>query len=176
MGKLNKSPLLSRYPRTILVVLMAMVMTACGFHLRGLAPIPESLRSLWLNSESGQADFDRNLITALQNAEVTLIPEESVDDNTLELRVQKIEVSDSVLARASDNDVTAITRTVKAYYIIRAKDGKALYGPRLVSVNQSIYNQDASTDVVDALNKSVLSSMLQNLAKNLVSDLAYAPL
>jgi len=163
--------------QTSLIVLITLMISACGFHLRGQTPLPIILQKIFLTSESDMHDFDVALLTKLNKKNVTILDKgSSSTDDILELKILKISLSDNVLSTASDNDTTSISRTLKLTYFIRDNSGKSLYGPRTVSVNESIYNQDDSTDVVAARNAAVLKAMIDTLADNLVYDLAYAPL
>lgn len=167
----------SNWSKTLVVSLLALFISACGFHLKGQLPIPQVLMTLKLASESGMPNFDQSLEKQLKLAKVSLLDENSTTDNdVLELKVLKITYTDRVLSTASNNDVTEKERRLKASYFIRNKTGKSLYGPRSVTVTRTLSNQDASDDTVLAYNNEQMLDMADDLAKQLVSDLAYAPL
>ena len=171
-----RSPLI-RSSRYFLLSLLALMISACGFHLKGQMPIPQALSQMTRTSLSGMSDFDQALKHKLAQANVTLLSESTkVDESIYELKVLNITTTDKTLAKASNNDVTQLERKIKTSYFIRDNSGKSLYGPRSAQVTRTLTNQDASDDVVLAYNQEQMEEMVQELAAEIVSDLAYAPL
>ncbi|MEP0071458.1 MAG: hypothetical protein ABJE79_02045 [Marinomonas sp.] len=162
--------------RLLLLALLAMTITACGFHLRGQVDLPTSLKTLTLTSESGSDEFDRALRIALVKAGVVIVEESNANESTLNLKVNKIIASDIDLAYDSSNDVTQVQRRLSSYYFIRQADGKSLYGPRQISTSRVLENQNSSASTALSYNTSQIKAMYTDLAAQLVSDLNYAPL
>ncbi|WP_438463936.1 LPS-assembly lipoprotein LptE [Marinomonas sp. PE14-40] len=163
--------------KAFIIGFIALFISACGFHLKGQVPIPLALKNLKLNSQSEMPSFDQSLNKSLILADVSIIDEDAqVDETVLELKVLKITFTDRTLSTASNNDVTERERTLKASYFIRNNTGKSLYGPRIVTLSRTLSNQDASDDTVLAYNKEQMQDMADDLAKQLVNDLAYSPL
>lgn len=165
---------------TLLIAFIALSLSACGFHLRGQTPLPERVKTLILITQSSSASFDRTLRSELAKAGVTLVSKEdtSVDlKGILELKVNTLVSSDTVLARDSTtNDVTQIQRTVSSSYFIRDESGQSLYGPRNIETTSVLTNQDAEESTKSAYNIQEMERLSKQLAKQLVYDLAYAPL
>ncbi|WOD07864.1 hypothetical protein [Marinomonas sp. GJ51-6] len=162
--------------RYFLFAILAMSLTACGFHLRGQVDLPSSLKTLTLTSESGSDEFDRALRIALVKAGVVIFEESNANENTFNLKVNKITSSDIDLAYDSSNDVTQVQRRLSSYYFIRQADGKSLYGSRQISTSRVFENQDSSASTALSYNTSQMKAMYTDLAAQLVSDLNYAPL
>ncbi len=159
------------------IAFLAFIISACGFHLKGQLPIPQALKTIKLVSLSAMPSFDQTLKKSLTLADITLLDDSTlVDDEVLELKVLKIIYTDKTLSTASNNDITEKERLMKASYFIRDNTGKSLYGPRTVSVTRTLSNQNASDDTVLAYNSEQMTDMAEDLAQQLVSDLAYAPL
>ena len=122
-------------------------------------------------------NFDLTLARQLKQADINILGENTLTDDAIyELKVLKITYSDKVLSKANNNDVTEIERLLKASYFIRDNTGKSVYGPRTVSTSRVLSNQNASDDTVLAYNTEQMEEMADELASQLVSDLAYAPL
>lgn len=161
-------------PLFIFIAALSLLLSACGFHLRGEVNLPSQLRTLLLSSQSGSTGFDRDLRTALTRAGVTIAANDQ--ENPLNLIVNGLQTSDTVLARASDNDVTQLERRLSVSYYLRDGNGKVVFGPRTVSTSTVLVNQDASISVRDAYNAQQMEQLGQKLAQLLVYDLSYAPL
>ncbi|MFD1384782.1 LPS assembly lipoprotein LptE [Rhodanobacter aciditrophus] len=160
----------------VAVPFLAFFLTACGFHLRGQAPIPAALQQLTLNLETGSPAFERDLRNALSRADISVVDALNATADTYELRVNSLSTSDTILARDSSNDVTQVERRLSATYFIRNKDGKALYGPRNVSTSIILGNQNAEESTKSAYNAQQMENAGGQLADELVYDLSYAPL
>ncbi|MBM6549686.1 hypothetical protein [Marinomonas ostreistagni] len=157
------------------VLMLALLMTACGFHLRGEVNIPPQLQTLTLSLDSGSAEFNRDLRIALAKAGINIVEGEPTAD-LYQLKVNPISSSDTVMARASDNDVTQVERRISAIYFIRDEQGKALWGPRTISTSIMLNNQDAEQSVKAAYNNEQMRRAGSLLANELLYDLNYAPL
>lgn len=160
----------------LILPFMALFLTACGFHLRGQAPIPAALQQLTLNLGTGSPAFERELRTALSQAGITVVDSLNATADTYELRVNSLSTSDTVLARDSSNDVTQIERRISVAYFIREQDGKSVYGPRNVGTSIILGNQNAEESTKSAYNAQQMESASGQLASELVYDLGYAPL
>lgn len=161
-------------PLFIFIAALSLLLSACGFHLRGEVNLPSQLRTLLLSSQSGSTGFDRDLRTALTRAGVTIAANDQ--ENPLNLIVNGLQTSDTVLARASGNDVTQLERRLSVSYYLRDDNGKVVFGPRTVSTSTVLVNQDASISVRDAYNAQQMEQLGQKLAQLLVYDLSYTPL
>lgn len=157
-------------------ILIALLLSACGFQLRQDANFPESLQRLTLALNSGSATFERDLRIALQQSNIQILEAASESSNTYQLKVNRLNSSDTVLARATDNDVTQVQRRISATYFIRNASGKAVYGPRTVSTSIMLNNQDAEQSLKSAYNEEQMRRVYQVLANELIYDLGYAPL
>ncbi|ETI62407.1 LPS-assembly lipoprotein LptE [Marinomonas profundimaris] len=162
--------------RLLLLALLAMSIVACGFHLRGEVNVPSRLKTLTLTSDSGSDSFDQSLRIALTKAGVVIINKANANKSTLELKINKITSSDIELARNASNDVSQIQRTLSSHYFIRQADGKSLFGPRAISTNKTLTNQDAEESAKLSYNTTQTDIMNEALASQLLYDLSYAPL
>ncbi|RBP84107.1 hypothetical protein EBI01_04870 [Marinomonas rhizomae] len=167
---------LTQTTRLVLLALLTMSIVACGFHLRGESNIPTRLKVLTLTSESGSDRFDRSLRIALTKAGVVVIDKASANQDTLNLKINAIKTQDIELARDASNDVSQLQRRLSSNYFIRQADGKSLYGPRSINTTKTLTNQNAEASAKLSYNTSQVAIMYEDLAKQLVYDLSYAPL
>ncbi|ETX11064.1 rare lipoprotein B [Marinomonas ushuaiensis DSM 15871] len=162
--------------RLLLLALLTMSLVACGFHLRGLVELPTQLKILTINSQSGSDNFDRALRIALNKAGATVVEKVNATENTLELKINPITLSDTELATNSSNDTSQVHRVLKGHYFVRQNDGKSVYGPRSISTSKTLTNQDGEESAKLSYNTAQTEEMYEVLATQLVSDLSYAPL
>ncbi|BFM48933.1 LPS assembly lipoprotein LptE [Marinomonas sp. THO17] len=167
---------LPKTARLVLFALLSLSLLACGFHLKGTVQIPQRLKMMTLTSQSGSAEFDRALRLTLSKAGVVIVDKANASADTLELKVNGLSSSDTVLARNNSNDVSQVERRLSGVYFVRQADGKSLYGPRNISTNKTLVNQDAEESAKLSYNQTQMQSMYEDLAKQLLYDLGYVPL
>ena len=69
--------------RYLLVVLLTASVSACGFHLRGQIPVPESLSVIAV--QTTDRDLQRSLTEALSSNGATVVPDSSQAKALLDL-------------------------------------------------------------------------------------------
>lgn len=161
--------------RLFLLALLTMSIVACGFHLRGDASVPNKLKVLTLTSESGSDSFDRALRIALNKAGVVIVEKNSATKDTLNLKINAITSNDTELARDANNDLSQLQRRLTSHYFIRQADGKSVYGPRTITTAKTLTNQNAEESAKKSYNQAQAESMNEDLARQLIYDLNYAP-
>ncbi|WP_417552163.1 LPS assembly lipoprotein LptE [Marinomonas fungiae] len=155
------------------ILILALLLSACGFQLRGQTHVPPQLQSITLQLGTGSQDFDRDLRIALAQAGIHVV-EGTPSENLYELKVNPLDVKDTVMARAADNDITQVERRISATYFVRDEQGKALWGPRTISTSIMLNNQDAEQSLKSAYNAEQMQRASGQLADELVYDLNYA--
>ncbi|GGN26862.1 MULTISPECIES: hypothetical protein [Marinomonas] len=161
--------------RLFLFALLTMSLVACGFHLRGNASVPAKLKVLTLTSESGSDSFERSLRIAFNKAGIVIVEKSEAKGNVLNLKITPITTADTELARDGNNDISQIQRRLSSSYFIRQADGKAVYGPRTISTSRTLTNQNADESAKISYNLAQEESMSEDLARQLIYDLNYAP-
>ena len=167
---------LPKATRLFLFAVLSISLVACGFHLKGTVQIPQRLQVMTLSSQSGSAEFDRAVRLTLSQAGVVIVDKANATADTLELKVNKLSFSDTVLARNSSNDVSQVERRLSGVYFVRQSDGKSVYGARNISTSKTLVNQDAEESAKLSYNQTQMQVMYDELAKQLMYDLGYAPL
>ncbi|MCV2402444.1 hypothetical protein OFY17_06015 [Marinomonas sp. C2222] len=159
--------------RLLVLITLAISISACGFQLRGQVNIPNELKVMNLTSESGSDEFDRALRVELIKAGVSIVEEHTEHSTLLTLKVNKITSEDTELARNSSNEVSQLQRRLSTHYFILKNDGKALHGPRKTTTARTLTNQDAAESTKLSYNTEQTQLMHKDLANQIVMDLSY---
>ena len=88
--------------RHLILACTLILLTACGWHLRGVMPVPEQFKVLYLQSQAGKS-FDRQLKLQLEFNGVTLAS--SAEDTMAVLQIDPIEIDKRTLSVASTGQV-----------------------------------------------------------------------
>jgi len=84
------------------LISLTLLTTACGWHLRGVMPLPAAYKVMYLDSRAG-SEIDRQLQLQLEFNGVVLT--QSSDDALVILKVQPVEIERRTLSVASSGQV-----------------------------------------------------------------------
>lgn len=112
---------------------LALLLTACGFHLRGQAALPVQLKQLAFESDAPYSLLSTQLQQTLANMGVTLTDKAA----PITLKLSKDDFSQTTATSGATNQLTtyAISYTV-SYQLLNAA-GKPLIEPRSITINRS---------------------------------------
>lgn len=94
MDKLILCPLralVQHYRQTLLLLVSVMVLSACGFHLRGNYMLHSKIDKLYLTSADPYSELTRDLEAQLRREEITLLPYPTDDAPTVHLNSPKLD-------------------------------------------------------------------------------------
>ena len=107
-----------------LLVVMTMLLAACGFHLQGRQGLPPSLARVHIEADEGQSDFVSSLRNALTAAGARVEPRPG--EGIARVRVLRDEVTERVLTVSSRNIPTDYELTHELRIVVDGPDGKEL--------------------------------------------------
>ncbi|MCC6172183.1 MAG: hypothetical protein IT481_09170 [Gammaproteobacteria bacterium] len=97
----------------LLLAVLPLLLSACGFRLQGRVPLPASLASTWIETEDAQSDFVVDLKRALRASGAMLAARR--EEATAVVRVERDELTESVLSVSGRN----LPREVELTYTVR---------------------------------------------------------
>lgn len=155
--------------RPALLVVLAGMLAACGFTLRGADRIADSLPGLYLNLQQPNGEFARVLRRSLANADVDILSDGSgmapvLSVSAEQLVVRPVTVTPS--ARAAQYDIRM------GFTVSLAQGNAILLGPEDLLIQQ-VYYEDTE-NIVGNLGEveTIQREMRQDLVDQLMSRLA----
>ncbi|MGD9152263.1 MAG: LPS assembly lipoprotein LptE [Gammaproteobacteria bacterium] len=153
--------------QTSILIITALLLTGCGFHLRGTQPWPPQLRVMYLQSNSPYSDFTKQLKNALRLSKVKLVNDPRQALIILYISQEHFYTNQTTVAS------TAQTRNYNATYTItyslQNKYGNTIVKPKSVSATDTItVNQN---EILENSNK--LDITKQTLIRNLIMKLMF---
>ncbi|HXO63064.1 MAG TPA: LPS assembly lipoprotein LptE [Steroidobacteraceae bacterium] len=150
-------------------VAAAAMVTACGFHLEGHTPLPESLRTPYVETQDRQSDFVQSLQRALLSDGAHLAPDRdkaSATVNILKDNLKRRVVSVSNLNQPNEYEITyTVTFSVSA-------GDKELLAPQDVSATR-VFSFNESQLLAKGNEEDVLrTAMAHDLADMVMRRLA----
>ncbi len=141
---------------------LAFVLTACGFHRQGVAPMSPAMKVTYVDAEDQHSDFMRGLTRALAAGGTTLSPTQQ--GATAVLHIERDEAGQRVLSVSARNTPTEY----EIFYTITYSVTSA--GQELLSPQSLTLTRDYSFDEEALLAKQHEEEILREaLARDLVS-------
>ncbi|MGH8158309.1 MAG: LPS assembly lipoprotein LptE [Rhodanobacter sp.] len=145
-----------------LLLISALTLAACGFHLRENAALPPSLHRIHLNVTGG-GEFPRMLSRALETSGVTV--EDNSGDGIAELRVPVAAFGTDSLTNGGYVQITEESVHYQVQFDVTGPDGKLLIPLQHINMSRE-YSYDATNTVgnasqVQAIQHSLNDDMVQ---------------
>lgn len=163
MPSLIKSP---NKPHLCLLalVLVVLVLSACGFRLRGFIELPQNLQPLYISSQSSANNLAATLARQLEQSGVTLSKEIAPSRLRLELKDFKSSQRQVVFGQREEFELS-LQITASA----RDSESEPLFSDEVLQAYRQ-YSYNSGTDSLltrDSLRKELLRSMEDDLIRQL---------
>jgi LPS-assembly lipoprotein len=144
------------------VPVLALLLTACGFHLQGRQPLPAQFAYTFVDTTDEQTDFVQSLRKSLLASKVNVIPTKG--SSSANITVHDDELTERILSVSARNIPTEYELTYKVVFSVEA-EGKTLIDEEEISATR-----DISFDEAQLLAKEREQEILSEaLARDLVA-------
>jgi LPS-assembly lipoprotein len=163
--------------RAVVVVGALVLLCACGFHLEGRAPLPQSMKSAYVQATDPQSDFVQSLRKALLTSGARPAVQKSTASsvvNILRDEIVRRTISVSALNKPNEYEITYIVRfSVSGGDKAGEKGGeKELLAPQEISATRS-YSFDETRLLAKEHEEAILrQAMAHDLADRVVRQLS----
>lgn len=151
------------------ILLCGMLISACGWHLRGVAPLPPEFRVLFLESAAGNT-FNQQLRLQLEFNKVLLT--QSAEDAQATLTIKPLEIEKRTLALTTDGKIAEfeINAILTALLQRSGSDDEIqleIKGRRHLrnDVNNSTATANAEKFLMSELEKDLVSKLMRRLQR-----------
>lgn len=146
------------------LLLLVLVLSSCGFHLKGVNKLPAQLHFMHL-IESDDAEFNKILLKQLKASGVTIVD----DVETILLSVKFKTLPEIIVAKSSSTGLQIKQLSIQLQYSVKNKSGEWLVEQKLMT-----QSRDFESDTNQLLAKNNEKKQIyQQMKKNLVSILIY---
>lgn len=153
--------------RLILVVIASLVVSSCGFHLRGQLPISEAANVIYVDAEPGE--FRTELIERLQINGATVVDTEEAAKITLKINDVFAERETSTIDQRGK--VNSFTVYYIVRYVVKDKEGEQLQNNRLQESRQYTFDptqvlqqEREEEDLIEAMREEILVRLVRQLS------------
>lgn len=154
--------------KLLIVIGLSLVLSACGFYLRGNIPLSDDVKSMFVNAPQGT--FKDELERVLVNAGAELTENKSAAN--VELRVAKVDVDRTVGTLDERGKASSYNLVLKVRYVLKDSEGKNVRKAKTLRESRQ-YNFDPELVIEsEAEERELLDSMEQDVALRIVRQLA----
>ena len=155
---------MSRMFKATLMLVSALALTACGFHLRQSAALPSAMQHVHLTVNGG-IDLQRDLARALEASGVTV--EDKPGPGIAELRVPQAAFSTETLTVSGYARVTAYAVRYQVQFQLNDGAGQVLLPLQNISMSRE-FSYDATNTIgttaqVEEIQRSLNDDMVQSI-------------
>jgi LPS-assembly lipoprotein len=135
--------------RSWVILFLALFIAGCGFHLRGMAPLPPNIKVIGLQSINPYGSLTQLLKQILPSLGAQIVP--VTDNPPIILAIDSDTFGTDSTVQSASSSTQQYTMTYVVVYHVEDAKGNTLFGPKQIhlseiySVNQ---NQVLSTDSV----------------------------
>ena len=152
------------------VFLALLLVSGCGFHLRGILTMPPELGRLYIEAPNQNTPFVQSLQRMLRVNNITLVSDKP--SATAILHLSSIQSSQQLVALSGSSQAGQYQVNSRVKFSLRTVDGKVLLPPTVVT--RSGYFNSNATQILSANNmgERLSNRMEQSIAQNIVTQLA----
>ena len=154
----------------LVVVLVSLSLSACGYRLAGTADLPPELSSIYLVTSDISESQSRALQRSLENGGATLVSQ--LDQQSVQLNVSlKVEPTRQLATSARDG---AIVRRISRglTFSVKAADGQTIVASQTLRQQKNVYLNDDSLTASNREQETVTRELEQSLFDQLIRQLA----
>lgn len=143
------------------IMLLAMTLAGCGFHLRGHNNLPPKLKTLYYKNNQPYSSFSKTLKTYLGNNGVTFVNSAALAPITLNVTNAHFSYNTNSIGGSNVSQLYLLNYNIR--YILSTADGKPIMPPQYVNVF-STYNTPQNQVFGSSNETSLLEQELQQKA------------
>jgi LPS-assembly lipoprotein len=155
--------------RSLFVTLLAVLLTGCGFQLRGYEPLPDQLKVLYLQTDSPYSAFTKQLKVFLTSAKVTIVDRPQAAPVTLQILSDN--TAQTLTSTGASGQTNTYTLTYTVVYQLLARNGEVIQSPQTVSTmrnysvtsNQVLGDTNVQNTLLGQMRRDVIYLMLNRM-------------
>ncbi|MBU0455490.1 MAG: hypothetical protein KKA99_01725 [Gammaproteobacteria bacterium] len=151
----------------IFVILGCLLLSACGFQLRGNMPMPPQLHTLYIESQAPYDSLMRQLKTALKRSGIRLVNAPNLAPMTLQITNENVSYNQTSIGNSQNTRDYSVNYSVQ--YVLQNAKGKTLYAPSMLSAQKTITLN--AQEVITSSNK--YNDAVRDLQNDLVPKLLF---
>ncbi|WP_454782552.1 LPS-assembly lipoprotein LptE [Legionella sp. WA2022007384] len=122
--------------RYMLPLLLLLLLSACGFHLRGMSNVPRWLSNVAIISENDDKQFVSILQSRLESSKIDVNPEPS--QAKYWLIIDEVNLHQQIISVGASTNPRQYTLTLTVIFVLKARSGQIVEVPGKISVSREL--------------------------------------
>lgn len=122
--------------KKIIPLLLALCLSACGFHLRGLIDIPEWLNNVSIISKDGNKELISALQSQLEGYKIEVNPDPALAKYWL--IINRTNLHQQIVSIGASTNPRQYQLILTIEYMLQARNGQIIKPPKLISVSRQL--------------------------------------
>jgi LPS-assembly lipoprotein len=158
--------------RSVILFLLMLFLSACGFHLRGINTIPNWLNQLAIISENNDKQFTSMIQSRFESFSVKITPD--ISRAPYWLIVKEIKLQQQIISIGSSTNPRQYDLTLIVGFVLQTRTGQIIVGPSKINVSRQLtLNNDRILGSKDEEN-ILIGEMKQDAVTQIVYRLSHA--
>lgn len=164
---------MKRLPITICLLSVMLILTACGWHLRGLLDLPPKLKQVYIKTHTPNSPLVFELTQLLRANHATVVSDPGLAQSIVILN--PLSTQNRLTSQTGGGEAGQYTLTMSVVFSVRDSNGKILLPDTLIQASRQ-YNSNASQVLSNKSKISTLSTQMRSqIANSIVNQLAKIP-
>ena len=160
--------------KTLLCLGLSLLLSACGFHLRGSQNLPPQLKQIYIESTQPYAPFEQALRAALQSSNIQVV--NAPNKEAFILKITKKSLSTTLISLSLSTQVTQYNLVYAVTYELIDPKGRIIIPTETLSsantyavnTNQMLGASNQQDQLTDTLRSNTIFLLLDRLSSNKV--------
>ncbi|HHT0593139.1 TPA: LPS assembly lipoprotein LptE [Legionella anisa] len=122
--------------RCLVPLLLLLLLSACGFHLRGMDNVPNWLNNVAIISENDDKQFISILQSRLEGSDVEVNPEPSRAKYWL--IVNEVNLQQQIISVGASTNPRQYTLTLTVVFVLKTRAGQVINAPGRISISREL--------------------------------------
>ncbi len=148
------------------ILLIALTLSACGYHLRGAIDLPEGLKAIYL--QAGSSSLREALQQALKSAKGKIVADKS--QAALVINVRREELDRRVVSLDSTGRANEFGLTYQLLYDLTDSQGKLLAEHQQIEIHRNYFNNQIDILAKNNEESVIRQEMYRQAVKRILSQ------
>ncbi len=122
--------------RCVVPLLLVLLLSACGFHLRGMSNVPSWLNNVAIISENNDKQFVAILQSRLEGSKVEVNPDPTHAQYWL--IVNEVNLQQQIISVGASTNPRQYTLTLTVVFVLKTRSGQVVNAPGKISVSREL--------------------------------------
>lgn len=158
--------------KTVILSLLMLCLSACGFHLRGQIPVPEWLNNVALISQDGNSELMALLKSQLESYKIEVQPDPALANYWL--IIHRINLKQQIVSVGSSTNPRQYQLILSIEFMLQTRKGQIIKPTRTISLSRQLTvnndrilgSNEEETILINEMKKDAAIQIINRLSRH----------